>query len=340
MNIWLQRLLLVGLGGLLGFFGYGFFDPARGGTPHGSASSASAGVPAPVKNVSSPAAVPDRTDEKTTWREANRERAAGNYVLDSHVPWVRERLAERDRKVIDAIMTERGPEYERMFADFGMTPQQIAQALHHISLIYQSKLDARKAMTVQMNAQMDFDIRMQQIMGDRYHEYLAFESLGRAREESLLIRQFAQSASLTPISDERADALNALIQESRAYSQRILGSLSGPRDQVARPNYGEAAVAELEENQAVLSLGSASVIERARQQGFTASEIATLESYFAKETASYEKQITQASNSVEGQIAVLERQLARMKRQNAGAWATAPYEDALGTLRSKQSAGR
>lgn len=340
MNIWFQRLLLVGLGVVLGFFGYNFFNPARGGTPQGSVPLSSAEVLAPVMDVSTPAVMADRTEDKTTWREAHRERAAGNYVLDSHIPWVRERLAERDRKVIDAIMAERGPEYEKMFADFGMTPHQIAQALHHISLIYQAKLDARKATTVQMNAQMDFDIRMQQIMGERYKEYLAFESSGRAREESLLMQQFAQSASLTPISDERADVLNALIQESSAYSQRILGSLSGPRDQVARPNYGEAAVAELEENQAVLSLGSASVIERARQQGFTASEIATLESYFAKEIASYEKQIAQASNSVEGQISVLERQLARMKRQNASAWATAPYEDALGNLRSKQFSGK
>lgn len=298
-------------------------------------------APSPSENVPSESvAATAKNDVTDSRREASRERAAGNYVLDSHIPWVRERLSERDRKVIDAIMAERGPVYEKMFSEYGMTSQQVSQALHHIALIYQSKLDVRKAMTAQMNAQMDFEMRMQQILGDRHKEYVAFELLSRAREESDFIRQFAQSSELSPISSERTAALHALIQRTGAYSQRTLGSLSGPSDELARPRYGEAAVTWLEESQAILSLSSASVIEAARQQGFTAKEISTLESYFAKEIAAYDRQITQASGSVEGQIAVLERQLAKLKERNANAWATAPYEEALTGLRAKQAGTR
>lgn len=299
-------------------------------TPHLNPNPPTGVTPVPVASA--------KDDGKETWRQAQRERAKGNYILDSDIPWVQERLAARDRGLIEQLMAERGPAYDMFLSELGMSAREREQALHHISLIYQAKLDARKSMTTLMQAQMDYEIRMRRVLGDRFKEYSEYESMDRAREESLRIARFAESSGLA-LSPDRAQALNSLIQQTSSYTLDTLGGPGGPKDEVQPPRYGQAVVPMLEEYQASLSLGSTSLLESARQMGFTATELKVLESYFQQEVLATDQRIIRATSSVEGQIGVLERRLVDLRAKNADPRLIESYEGQLATLRRLRRAG-
>ena len=274
--------------------------------------------------------------DKHAQATARNERAKGNYILDLDMPLLKARLEDRDRRLIAHIMESRGPLYERLFSGYGIDEAVREQLLHHISLIYQAKIDSRKTSTQLLNAQTVYENRMKGILGDKYLEYKRYEAGERSRQESKRITDFAKASGVFDISSPRWVELQDIIQKNGAYSAETLGDVSGPFDELNKPLQGAASVLPfIEQSQATLAINSASVVEQARARGFSPAEIQLLEKYYATEIAYYDWAVEAVHNPSRARIIMLENRLTALRSDpDASAAELRRLEDQIGRLRS------
>lgn len=265
---------------------------------------------APTTMKAAPTPAPKSLAPLSTSSDAQRERAAGRYVLDSEIPWLRDRLSKNDEAALAAIMQQVGPEYERLFAQLGVNAEQRAQLLHHLALIYKEKRDVKLRQTSLVNAQSAFDSRLKSLLApEKYAEYRAYEDFDRARRESAQFTDFASTVGQSALSPERLADLQELVDATGAYSARTVNQWGGAFHEAAAPYSSARSESFLNEAIASLRVNSTALLEEARRRGFTAAELEILQRYYRKEISAYEQQLTDTRDPVGAQARWLERRI-------------------------------
>jgi hypothetical protein len=274
----------------------------------------------------------------STNSDAQRERAAGRYVLDSEIPWLRDRLAKNDEAALAAMMQVAGPEYQRLFAQLGLSEGTQAQLLHHLALIYREKRDVKLRQTSLANAQSAFDSQLKALLSpEKYADYRAYEAFDRARRESAQLADFAGASNQPQLPPERLADLQELVDATGAYSARTLNQWGGAFHVAAAPTPSALTESAMIEAASDLRAKSTALIEEARRRGFTNAELEVLRRYYGKEIDVYEQQITDARDPKGAQARWLERRIMIMSADpRANPEQLQRLKDSLALLRASQ----
>lgn len=248
--------------------------------------------------------LPD-SKSKSTMNVALRERAKGNYILDLDIPWLRDRLEEKNTIAVEAIMVHLGPTYENLLDSYGITGERRAQILNHISQIYRAKVEAKQALTSLANAQADLETRMRKELGGKFDEYAAFEALDSARREISEIASFSERSGYGQLSVERLADIQELVNETAAFTAKTLGEYGGPFHESAPPRVGPTVVPFLSDAKSALERKAATLIAHAKARGFSEEQLGLLDAYYRAEIQRYSNWIADARDP----LSVRRRQL-------------------------------
>jgi hypothetical protein len=229
-----------------------------------------------------------------------------------------QRFVERDHRLIVWFKETYGPVYDKVFADYGIDPSTRELLMESIASVYRAKLEVRKVTTQMMDEQWGHRDMMKKILGPRYDEYLKYEERWPIREEVGFIAEYAGKSG-SPLSGDRLEILQQLVERNGTLGWKPLGSLGGALGGVPEQTYGtENVISLLEQRQASLALQSTATIEQARASGFSPKEIELLESYYRGQLQYYDDAIEKSQPSSPKKIARLEQKLANL-RQNPSA---------------------
>lgn len=280
--------------------------PAQDGAPSSAAPTAKI-APAPARP---PGAAPAAM---STLGTAQRARAAGHYVLDSEIPWLRDRISQNDEAALAAMMRQAGPEYERLFTELGLNEASRTQLLHHLALIYREKREVKLRQTSLARAQSDFATQLKNQLGpEKYAEYLAYEEFDGARRESAQLAEFARSSGQPAPDAARLADLQEMINSTAAYSARTINEWGGAFHTAAAPIPGSIAEQPMLDAAADLEAASAALMEEARRRGFTPAEQETLQRYYRREVDYYARWIADSQDPIGAQIRAMERRVLTM----------------------------
>jgi hypothetical protein len=269
--------------------------------------------PSPVAKIVSTG----NSGDRTTARIAQRERAKGNYLLDLDIPWTLQWLSDGSKKTVESIMQAMGPEYQKLFDQYGLDPATQGQLLHHLELIYKAKSEARRYMTNLVNAQEAFDSRMKKELGDRYSEFQDYEDMDAARRETSRLLEYSSKNGAPALSMERLAEVADIIQRTGSYSEATIGEWGGAMADMERPRGGRAVAPAWEKAKANLVANAAQAVALAKSQGFSESEIQSLQQYFNSQVKYYDDSLADLRDPVGARLRFLERQLTRMRQDPA-----------------------
>lgn len=202
--------------------------------------------------------------------------------------------------------------YERLLADLGVAPATRREVFEEILKIHQTKLEASATTSQLLEEQRAYGQRLRELLGENYARYADYERLRPAREESELIIAHTAEAGAA-FQPEQVATLERLIDHAVAFSARTHGSLGGPQSPAPPQAFGDEAKALIERDQASLAVGAATVLRSAREAGFSAPQLAALESYYQKQIGYYDKVLSRAHVPTEADEARLAEQVATLR---------------------------
>jgi hypothetical protein len=236
---------------------------------------------------------------------------SGSYVLASDIPDVRTRREEQVANAVSASMTRVRGKYISLYADLGIDVGTSERLVHHVAQIYKAKVLAVQAMDQLNLAQIDYDRRMEALLGSDYEKYRSIEASYPAQEEFARLKAFCADESL-PLDDDESK-ITDLISRSEAYSFQTLSGFGGPYQGIPRTFGGKMAVPIFELQLATLREHAAALLRSAAEANCGGNTITALRRYYQKQTAVIDELIGRAKDPTAPLIKALTSQLESMK---------------------------
>lgn len=272
---------------------------------------------------------------------AQRERRQGHYVLDSEIPWLRDRLDRNTEQALAGIMALVGRDYELLFDRLGLASPLREQLLHHLALIYKEKRQIKILQSSLANAQSDFLARMKAALpADKYAEVLGFEEFDQARRESSQLIEFARTRGMSGLSPERLAEFLEVVHAARAYSPRTQGEWGSALHEPASAVSGERVESYLVNGLREFSENRETLLALARERGFSSEEIGLMSAYYAQQETHFTNGLRDLKDPLGAQVRLLESRIARMKTDpNADRRAIQRAQESLDLLRRNRPSG-
>lgn len=257
-----------------------------------------------------------QNDAKSALHALVRMRAEGQYALPSDIPILRQSQLERANVIADATTGQRAEEYRHLFQQLGLDARTSEQLFDHIIAITRAKVLAGRSLEELYDARDDYDARMKRLLGDKYEDYAKFEASRPATLEMSEFASFAANNGLQ-LGEVDAAAIEQLIAEHRAFSQKTIANWGGPLDELDQPFSGKAYIPNKMARRQELSERAAKVLAAASQNGLSQESIAKLEGYYAEELIKYDNAIVRAFDPIGAEIDRLTAHLNRLQANSA-----------------------
>ncbi len=299
-------------------------------------------TPAPVPRENSTPATANTTrgNMPADVADALRRRSKGEYVRDSNIPTKRQQRDDHVRRAADYNMAQRDAEYADLYAALGLDAATSQQLRNHLREIYEAKVDALRGLGEVVDAQLEYDKRMKELLGENYATYRAIETAHSAKRAYEAYRSHTEKQGLAVVAAERAQ-IEKLIQGASAYSMSIESEWGSPYHSVPPPVGGENLKPFLLAKLEALQARAATLLNEARAVGLSATSVQALEAYYRAEIAVQQNQIARVENPDLSRQIMLQQQLESMKaRPNANPRVVEILEKQLKSLRESQPPDR
>ncbi len=207
----------------------------------------------------------------------------GEYVLLFERPLSR-KADDRVRKdLAEELDRMEGPEYDRMFRDFGLTAEASDRLKLHAFKIARAALEAEAAIHQLLRARSDYDAAVRSLLStDDYARYRRMETERPARNECEKINAFCQRKSGKEAAPEYKETMVSLIKGAGAYTESP--TCYRPYDGLPGTVVGtEAVLQHLERKTAHLAEALGKLREQACQHGLPGEYQQLLADYFEED---------------------------------------------------------
>lgn len=247
-------------------------------------------------------------------RKNAEDKRAGNYVLDGASQFDQERQKKTIRETGERNIRARGPEYDAMFARYGIPPETAAQLKAHLQLIYEAKAQASIAATQVITATLDYDRRMKAILGDNYDEYHLIEMNYPFRKEVERFAGFARGAGMAFDQDDAKKSLE-LFKKHDAISFQTSAEWGGPYQEMPPPIGGVKLKAFVEDKLASLDQRSLEMLSDAAAVGLSDSGTSVLRSYLAQQHTDLETMLQGINDPAQGVRNMLVARISQLRKE-------------------------
>ena len=197
----------------------------------------------------------------------------------------RDGAADETNATIDWMLGEHivqlRPQYESLLRSLGLDEQRVETIANAEEAVYRAKMIAHYAEEQMAQAFGDYDRLAQEVLGDRYVDYLAWETERPVLSEMRSILRFFDNAGRPQLTDSEQATLAELIRDTQAFSRGTYSNYFGPYHYSGRPAQGRMAKVIVGEANDLLSVRSGRLMEKAAASSLTPSAMETLADYFS-----------------------------------------------------------